>query len=89
MVQGIIVTDNNIIISQSYTYLINSKLRIYNINNNTKKLDNSNLDKTITLPPMAEGMFIKDNDIYILFESNSNSYKGAYPKIKKILKISI
>lgn len=90
MVQGVIINNDNIIISQSYTYLINSKLRIYKFNiNYTHKLDKNNIIKTITLPPMAEGMFIKNNKLYILFESNASSYKGAYPRIKELITIDL
>ena len=93
MVQGVAIKDNKIIISQSYTYLVNSKLRIYefNINDNTNnyKLDKNNLIKTITIPPMAEGIFYKDNKIYVLFESSSKKYFGAYPKINNLLEYTI
>jgi len=92
MVQGITINDNNIIISQSYTYLVNSKLRIYEFNINDKeeyKLSNNNLIKTITILPMAEGIFYKDNKVYVLFESSAKKYIGAYPRIKNIIKIDI
>ena len=92
MVQGITIKDNNIIISQSYTYLVNSKIRIYkyDINNtNEYKLDSNNLIKTITIPPMAEGIFYKDNKVYVLFESSAKKYTGAYPRIGKIMEFDI
>ena len=86
MVQGMSITnENNFIFTRSYTNLINSELTIYNdmTKENFKKI------KTIKLPPMAEGIFYKDNELYILFENSSNKYFFAYPKIKKIIKISV
>ena len=38
---------------------------------------------------MAEGIFYKDNELYILFESSSDKYSLADPKIDKILKYKI
>ena len=85
MVQGMAITDdNNFIFTRSYTNLINSELSIYNdMTKETKKI------KSIKLPPMAEGIFYKDNELYILFENNSDKYFFAYPKVKKIIKISV
>lgn len=80
-VQGMAVTnDGKFIFSRSYTGFIQSKLSIYD------------MDKKITskmIPSMAEGIFIKDDDIYILFESSTDSYKLVYPKIKNIIKIKL
>ena len=45
--------------------------------------------KSIKLPPMAEGIFYKDNEIYILFENSADKYFFAFPKITKIIKISV
>ena len=85
MVQGMAITDdNNFIFTRSYTNLINSELSIYNdMTKETKKI------KSIKLPPMAEGIFYKDNELYILFENNWDKYFFAYPKVKKIIKISV
>ena len=104
MVQGMAITeDNRFIFTSSYSNLINSSLSIYDnplkekndyyeINNNKipyYKFSNNNLINTIKLPPMAEGLFYKDNNIYILFESSSDTYFYAYPKINKIIKLNI
>ena len=85
MVQGMAITDeNNYIFTRSYTNLINSELTIYSdMTKETKKI------KSIKLPPMAEGIFYKDKELYILFENSSDKYFFAYPKIKKIIKISV
>lgn len=85
MVQGMAITpENNFIFTRSYTNLINSDLVIYSdMTKEYKKI------KSIKLPPMAEGIFYKDNELYILFENSSDKYFFAYPKIKKIIKISV
>lgn len=99
MVQGMEIVGDKFIFSQSYTYLINSTLSIYNkpIEVGYYKLNDKDipyykfdkLDSKYKLPPMAEGMFYKDDGLYILFESGSDSYSLALPKINKILKMKI
>jgi len=100
MVQGLAINDNHeYIVTQSYTYLVNSKMRKYklvdkdetiNINNREikyYKFNDSSLVSKKTLPPMAEGLFYKDSYLYILFESNSKKYSLAFPKINKLIKV--
>lgn len=102
MVQGMeIDKDNNMYFTTSFTYLINSKLLVYsNVLDNkpsTYKLNNievpyykltkKELIKKYTLPPMAEGMYFKDNKLYILFESSSDGYSLAFPKINKLIQM--
>ena len=101
MVQGMEITkDNKFIFTTSFTYLINSELLIYDnvLTSNSKiyKLNGKDIPyykfsnpKIIKLPPMAEGMFYKDNYLYILFENSSDSYKPAIPKLKRIIKLNI
>jgi hypothetical protein len=86
MVQGMAITEeNNFVFTRSYTNLVNSKLTIYK----DMTQENHVLLKKINLPPMAEGIFYKDNEIYILFENSADKYFFAYPKIKRIIKISV
>ena len=104
MVQGMTITpDNKFVFTSSFTYLMNSRLSIYNnvlegeseyYNLNGRdvpyyKFNKSNLVKKITLPPMAEGLFNIENDLYILFESSSDNYSFAFPKVKKVIKYTI
>lgn len=104
MVQGMIITkDNKFIFTSSFTNLIHSELSIYdnvlkethntyNINNKKipyYKFNKNNLIKTIKLPPMAEELFYKDNNLYILFENSSDTYFYAYPKMNNIIKLNI
>ena len=102
MVQGIAFTnDGKMILTQSYTYLINSKMKVYNnisYNDTIKikdneipyhKLTRNDMNDNIVLPPMAEGLFYKDKSAYILFESASTKYSLADPKLKKLIKYNI
>ncbi len=92
MVQGMAVNRYNVFFSESYTYLINSNLEIYdNIieNSNNKHFDKTSKKKTVKLPPMSEGLFCKDGRLYFLLESGAESYSGAYPKVYKVLSVEI
>ena len=99
MVQGMEIVGDKFIFSQSFTYLINSTLSIYNkpTENGYYKLNGKDIpyykfDKVYIkykLPPMIEGIFYKDDYLYMLFESSSDGYSLALPKIKKILKLKI
>ena len=96
MVQGLVITDNNeFIFTRSYSHFIRSYLNYYKKAETTDTFNNvpyyhfnnTNLIKKEKIPPMAEELFYKDNNLYILFESNSTRYFYAIPKIKKILQI--
>ena len=102
MVQGMeIDNENNFYFTTSFTYLINSNLlkyknillekpSTYTFNNHKYKyykFNKSNLISKKKLPPMAEGMFYKDNKLHILFESSTDAYTPALPKIRKVLTI--
>lgn len=103
MVQGMTIVNDKFIFSQSYSYLINSTVSVYNNPMNREastynlkdkevpyyEFKNSDLDKKYKLPPMIEGIFYKDKELYMLFESSSSKYTFAIPKIKKILKIKL
>ena len=100
MVQGMVITDDNkFVFTESFTNLIKSNLSIYNnvitkqkstykLNNNSipyYKFEKIDLLKSIKLPPMAEGLFYKNNHLYILFENSSDTYFYAYPKLKRVI----
>lgn len=104
MVQGLVITnDNKFIFTESFTNLVHSNLSIYDNVLNEKsemvifydreipyyKFSDKVLIKNIKLPPMAEGLFYKDKKIYILFESSSNTYFYAYPKLDYIIAYDI
>ena len=82
MVQGMAIVDDEFIFTKSYSPWLESELGTY-------KLKKGKLQKTksINLPPMAEGMFYKDNHLYILYESNSYKYWMAIPKIKNLVRL--
>lgn len=102
MVQGMTITDNKqIVFTRSFTYLVNSNLTTYKNIFKEKATDfytfkgkqipfyhftKDNMIKNEKIPPMAEGLFYKDKSLYILFESNSDHYSLALPKVKKVLK---
>ncbi len=101
MVQGLTFNDKNeFVFTRSFTYLVLSDFSIYEnildkkadstIRINNKgipyyKLTKNNLVKEIKLPPMAEGLFYKNNSYYILFESSTDYYPMASPKINNII----
>ena len=104
MVQGMVITnDNMFIFTESFTNLVHSNLSIYdNVlkSKNNKynlngidipyyKFDDKSLIKNIKLPPMAEGLFYKDKKLFILFESSSNTYFYAYPKLKNVIEFDV
>ena len=104
MVQGMVITnDNKFIFTESFTNLVHSNLSIYdNVlkSKNNKynlngidipyyKFDDKSLIKNIKLPPMAEGLFYEDKKLFILFESSSNTYFYAYPKLKNVIEFDV
>ena len=103
MVQGMVITNNKFIFTESFTNLVYSNLSIYDnvLNSKSKKynldgidipyykFDDKTLIKNIKLPPMAEGLFYKDKKLFILFENSSNTYFYAYPKLKNVIEFDI
>ena len=100
-VQGMVITDQYIYFTQSYTFLNPSKLSIYTnlykdgyteeeVDFKGIKVPYYHFDlnyfvKKVSLPPMAEEFFYKDERLYFLFESSSNAYPIAHPRVKEIL----
>lgn len=100
-VQGMVLTDESIYFTYSYTFLNPSKLSIYSnfykdgytdevIDFNGSKIpyyhfDSKHLSHSVYLPPMAEGFFEKDNRLYFLFESSSDAYPIAHPRVKQLI----
>lgn len=88
LVQGMVITSNNIILSTSYS-LPNSKLYVYeNVLSGASDtieidgvviehytLQESNLQKTISAPCMSEEMTIANDKVYIMFESGCQKYR--------------
>ena len=86
-VQSMVILPNgDFAFGRSYTYLVNSYLSIYN---DIPKMTELNKKSNIKLPPMIEGMFIKDDYIYMLFESSADKYSPADPKLDRIIKYDI
>ena len=103
MVQGMVITNNKFIFTESFTNLVYSNLSVYDNVLKSKsnkynlngidipyyKFDDKTLIKNIKLPPMAEGLFNKDKKLFILFENSSNTYFYAYPKLKNVIEFDI
>ncbi|MBR2704419.1 MAG: hypothetical protein IKE91_03020 [Clostridia bacterium] len=104
MVQGMTIAPNkSFVFTCSFTNLIKSDLKVYSnvleekaetYNYKGKdvpyyKFTNNNNIVTIKFPPMAEGLFSIDNDLYMLFESSSDKYFYAIPKMKKVIKYTL
>ena len=99
-VQGMSIIDGKFYFSRSFSYLMNSKLscyrdisskayEIFKINGYDVpyyRISEEDLIDEVTLPPMSEGFFYYDNYFYLLFESNSDRFRLAFPKIKNIIK---
>ena len=100
MVQGMeILEDSSFVFTTSFTYLMFSKLLIYQDVLKEKPdtytlhgnkipyyhFTSKNLLESIYLPPMAEGFFTLNSSFYILFESSADSYSFAYPKLKSVI----
>ena len=105
MVQGLTFNeDNQFVFTRSFTYLNRTIMDVYDnvlnqkssqtIKVESKKIPyyrfgKDNLNKEIMLPPMGEGLFYLNGAYYILFESGSNHYSLAYPKMKYITEYKI
>lgn len=87
----VILPNGEFAFTESFTYLVNSNLDIYEniIDSDSTKFNKKNRVKRIKMPPMAEGMFYKDGYIYILFESSTENYSMADPKIDTVIKYKI
>ena len=90
-VQGMVVFPSGEVgFTQSFTYLVNSNLSIYKDELFTgKSFNKKNKIKTIKLPPMAEGMFYRDGYLYVLFESSTDKYSLADPKMDRVIRYDV
>ncbi len=94
--------EDNIVLSRSFWSFQSSDLSIYknilddpseNIEINGDEyqlwyLDNSHLIKNIVIPPMSEGIYYLDNEIYIIFESAASFYRiYTRDKVDSIVKL--
>ena len=75
-IQGISFDGNNILLSSSYGNY-NSQLLIFKnkLDKPNFKLNLTEADKTINLPPYLEQIIGKDGEIYLLFESATARYR--------------
>lgn len=82
-IQGITFKDNKMILSRSYGEKNTSQILIYDYNeliNNYKKEKR----KEITTPSLQQQIILDENELYILFESNSDIYQNEKIKSEDI-----
>ena len=104
MVQGMAITpDNHFVFTRSASSLLKSDLVIYkNVLKESYeyysiedkkvpyyKFTKSDLIRKVKLPPMAEGVFYRKDEFYVLFESGANTYFYADPKMDKVIKFRL
>lgn len=103
MVQGMAIVDGKFVFSQSYTYLVLSSISVYDnpLNGENSyysfngkdipyyRFNKDNLYSKYKVPPMVEGIFYKDDYLYMLFESDSDHYVLSLPRIDKVLKFKL
>lgn len=86
-IQGItFISKNNkdyLFISSSYGTILKSNIKICEYNSSIKDLRDLDM-KIIKLPPMLEQIYIKDNKLYTIFESNAKKYRNIFIKNKDI-----
>lgn len=74
-IQGAVVTKSRVVYSQSCGRDNASKLHIY-----TQGTSGKAAAAPLTMPPMSEGIAIRGNSLYVLFESGARKYRnGAMP----------
>lgn len=88
-IQGMSISESHIVLSQSYGRTADSHLFIYSNPLETAPhqyvtvggeavpvwfLDNTIQTDTLLAPPMSESIVLKDNDLYVLYESASDKY---------------
>ena len=105
-IQGMVVTENHIFLSQSHGRANNSTILQYqNVLSTTYHttyklngkdvplwfLDGKVREKSVTAPPMSEGLAALDNKVYILFESAAEKYRlgGGKNPVDKIFTMDL
>lgn len=91
-VQGITFYERNnekyLIVSSSFNRRTRSNIYIYKYDEKKKEY-NSSIIRQIELPPMAEQLDIKDDKLYIIFESSASKYPNAQDKVDRTLVLDL
>ncbi len=91
-IQGITFYEKNnkkyLIASSSFNRRTRSNIYIYEYDEKIMDYSN-NLFKQIEIPPMAEQLDIKDDKLYIIFESSASKYPNAQDKVDSILVLDL
>ena len=78
-----------LILSHSYGRNNNSKICIYEFDENKNSISEMTNIKKVILPPLLEQISIKDNYLYLIFESGSKKYQNNLIIISEICVINI
>jgi hypothetical protein len=92
-IQGMAIADDEVYVSASYGLAAASRLSAYKLSLNEAPhamaeglgpkpvpiwfLDSLNEMSTLKMPPMSEGVMVKDNLLYIVFEAAAKAYRAA------------
>lgn len=82
-IQGVALSNDRIVYSQSCGRDVSSKLIVYSRAVPGKKLGSA------TLPPMAEGIAFSGSQLYTLFESAAQKYKGGTYPLKNVYLVNM
>ncbi|WP_282940869.1 cadherin-like beta sandwich domain-containing protein [Paenibacillus sp. RC67] len=88
-IQGVTVTDDEVMLSQTNgnpkSNILKYKASVKEAPHTTVTIENTtvpvwfldglNMEDSLDMPPSAEGNFINDNKLYILYESGANIYR--------------
>ena len=104
-VQGMVVLNDSIILSESFWSFEKSAITKYSLDSNSERsgeieianqtipvsyLSSDLIEWSLPAPPMAEGISIIDNKCYVLFESGSDLYKWyTLNRINDVIEITI
>ena len=92
LVQGMTFynTENGkyLILSSSYGQKNDSHLQIYKFDDSKKDITNMKRIK-LTFPPMLEQIMVKNDNLYILFESNASKYQETEVKVEELCALDI
>ncbi|WP_249716682.1 lamin tail domain-containing protein [Paenibacillus sp. J31TS4] len=103
-IQGMAVTGDAILLSQSYGRTIESSLLTYTLPREEPPhaytdrfgapvpiwfLDEQNRKSTVILPPMSEGIAQSGTDLYILFESGAEAYRDGFYPVDRLYRMNL
>lgn len=103
-IQGAVVTDSTVVLSQSYGRKNNSALLVYNVDFEAPAdaeldiageklpmyiLDSAREVKALTAMPMTEGLTLTDGGVLVLFESGAMKYSDGRFRTDKVWELNL